>query len=153
MNSIMITGFSFTTILETFNTYRSNDNPSSQTVTSTTETRVDNRLLRGQETRRLLMHAAEKLIANKGLEQVSIREILNEAQQNNASALQYHFGNLKGLVAAIQAERSNETRAKRTELMDALLATTAAPNLRQLCELMIRPLLTLPAAGRVSAGT
>ena len=77
-------------------------------MTSLRQPRSDNRLLRGQETRRLLMQAAEKLIAEKGLEQVSIREILNEAGQNNTSALQYHFGNLNGLIAAIHAERSDE---------------------------------------------
>jgi AcrR family transcriptional regulator len=104
---------------------------------------MDNRLLRGQETRRLLMHAAEKLIAEKGIEQVSIREILNEAGQNNTSALQYHFGNLAGLIAAIHLERSEETRAKRAELMDALLSTTPEPDLRQLCALMIRPAFDL----------
>ena len=89
------------------------------------------------------MHAAEKLIAEKDLEKVSIREILNEAGQHNTSALQYHFGNLNGLIAAIHAERSEETRAKRTELMDTLLATTAEPDLRQLCALMIRPAFDL----------
>ena len=108
-------------------------------MNSPAEPKADNRLLRGQETRRTLMRAAEKLIADKGLEQVTIREILNEAQQNNTSALQYHYGSLKGLIAAIHAERSNEVRAKRTELMDALLATTDHPDLHQICALMIRP--------------
>lgn len=89
------------------------------------------------------MHAAEKLIADKGLDQVSIREILDEAGQNNASALQYHFGSLKGLIAAIQAERSEEIRAKRTEMLDTLLAETDEPDLRQLCALMVRPVFDL----------
>lgn len=110
------------------------------------EPRLDNRVLRGQETRRLLMRAAEKLIAAKGLEQVSIREILNEAGQSNASALQYHFGSLNGLMEAIQSERSEETRAKRAELMDALLTTTQEPDLRQICGLMIRPAFDLARA-------
>lgn len=112
-------------------------------MTSPHNPQSDNRLLRGQETRRLLMHAAEKLIAEKGIEKVSIREILNKAGQNNSSALQYHFGNLKGLIAAIHAQRSAETRAKRTELMDRLLATNNPPELRQLCSLMIRPAFDL----------
>ncbi|MEM7364989.1 MAG: TetR family transcriptional regulator [Pseudomonadota bacterium] len=108
-------------------------------MTSRHEGRADNRLLRGQETRRRLMLAAEKLIADKGIEQVSIREILREAQQSNTSALQYHFGNLRGLIAAIHTERSEQTRQKRAELLQELLATTATPDLRQICSLMIRP--------------
>lgn len=115
-------------------------------MASLTDSRSDNRLLRGQETRHLLMHAAEKVIADKGLEQVSIREILNVAKQNNSSALQYHFGNLKGLIAAIHSERSDETRAKRAELLDQLLAVTPDPDLRQICTLMIRPAFDLARA-------
>ncbi len=110
---------------------------------------VDNRLQRGQQTRRLLIRAAEKLIAEKGLGQVSIREILEEAQQNNTSALQYHFGNLQGLIAAILDERSEQTRGKRAELMEALLSGTGKPDLRALCELMIRPAVDL---ARVDSG-
>ena len=115
-------------------------------MASPTESKLDNRLRRGQETRHLLMQAAEKLVANKGLEQLSIREILSEAQQNNSSALQYHFGNLKGLMVAIHAERAEETRAKRAELLDQLLAANPNPDLRQICTLMIRPAFDLARA-------
>ena len=108
-------------------------------MTSAAETKTDHRLLRGQETRRTLMRAAEKLIGDKGLEQVKIREILNEAQQNNASALQYHFGNLKGLIAAIHAERSEQLRTQRARAMDALMAKVPEPNLHQLCAMIIHP--------------
>ena len=85
------------------------------------------------------MRAAEKVIADKGLEQVSISAILREAQQNNSSALQYHFSGLRGLITAIHAERSEQTRAKRAEMMNALLARDARPDLRRLCEMMILP--------------
>ena len=68
------------------------------------------------------MRAAEKLIADQGLENVSIRQIVSHAQQKNESALQYHFGNLSGLIKAIHAERSALIIAKRAELLDALLA-------------------------------
>lgn len=92
------------------------------------------------------MRAAEKLIADKGLGQVSIREILGEAEQNNTSALQYHFGNLHGLIAAILDERAEETRMKRAEMMETLLSGTNEPELRTLCELMIRPAFELARA-------
>ena len=92
------------------------------------------------------MRAAEKLIAEKGLGQVSIREILDEAGQNNTSALQYHFGNLQGLIAAILEERAEETRMKRAELMEALLSGKDEPDLRALCELMLRPAFELARA-------
>lgn len=104
-----------------------------------TKSNLDNRLRRGREARHVLMRAAEKVIADKGLARVSISEILREARQNNSSALQYHFGSLKGLITAIHAKRSEETRTKRAEMMNALLATDPKPDLRRLCEMMILP--------------
>ena len=92
------------------------------------------------------MRAAEKLIAERGMDDVTIREILAEADQKNTSALQYHFGNLRGLISAIQMERARETTAKRAELLEALLERRAKPELRDLCELMIRPAFELARA-------
>lgn len=46
------------------------------------------------------MRAAEKLIAVRGIENVSIRDIVSEAGQKNESALQYHFKSFTGLIAA-----------------------------------------------------
>ena len=63
------------------------------------------------------MRAAEKLIAEHGIENVTIRLILAEADQKNTSALQYHFKNLKGLIAAIHEQRSRETQDIRAELI------------------------------------
>lgn len=111
-----------------------------------TDSSLDNRLQRGLQTRRLLMRAAEKLIADKGLGHVSIREILDEAGQSNTSALQYHFGNLKGLITAILDERAEATRMKRAELMEALLSDNNELDLHSLCELMIRPSFELARA-------
>lgn len=106
----------------------------------------DNRQARGAATRRSLMRAAEKLIAQHGFGNVTIRDILTEAEQKNTSALQYHFNGLKGLVEAIHAERSRQTQAKRAELLAELMDSTTAPDLRQLCQLMIRPVFELARA-------
>ncbi len=85
------------------------------------------------------MRAAEKLIAENGIENVTIRLILTEADQKNTSALQYHFGNLKGLIDAVHAERSIQVQSERGALLDSLLEQTDSPTLRQLCLLMIQP--------------
>lgn len=103
------------------------------------EAKTDNRQVRSEATRHSLMRAAEKLIAEDGIENVSIRLILTEADQKNSSALQYHFKNLKGLIEAIHAERSVEIQDARGRLLDDLLTRTESPGLRDLCELMIRP--------------
>ncbi len=85
------------------------------------------------------MRAAEKLIAEQGIENVSIRGIVSAAKQKNESALQYHFKNLTGLFEAIRTARGNETQAKREELLQRLHETTSSPSLRQICTLMVQP--------------
>jgi len=85
------------------------------------------------------MRAAESLIADRGVENVSIRDIVSAAGQKNESALQYHFKNFTGLIDAIHEQRSKQIQAKRAELLHALLARTSEPTLRQLCMLMVKP--------------
>jgi len=103
------------------------------------EPRVDNRRSRSQATQRALMRAAEKLIAEKGIENVSIRDIVNAAGQKNESALQYHFTNFQGLIRALHASRDAEIRAKRTAHLERLRQKTSHPSLREICKLMVEP--------------
>jgi AcrR family transcriptional regulator len=107
------------------------------------EDRKDNRQARSDATRQSLMRAAEKLIAERGLENVTIRDILNEAGQKNTSALQYHFKNLKGLIAAIQADRARLIQARRSEMLETLLSSNQNPDLREICTMMVRPAFDL----------
>jgi AcrR family transcriptional regulator len=107
------------------------------------EAKVDNRQARSESTRQSLMRAAEKLIAEHGIENVTIRLILAEAEQKNTSALQYHFKNLKGLISAIHAQRAVEVQEMRGRLLEALKAQEEKPTLRNLCELMVMPLVSL----------
>ncbi|MFK7913857.1 MAG: TetR/AcrR family transcriptional regulator [Pseudomonadales bacterium] len=100
---------------------------------------TDNRRARSEATKQALMRAAEALMAEHGVENVSIRDIVTAAEQKNESALQYHFKNLAGLLTAIHDERSAQIRAERAEQIAALLERTATPNLRQVCTLMVAP--------------
>ena len=107
---------------------------------------TDGQKARSNTTQKGLMRAAEKLISEKGIHQVSIREIVSEAGQKNESALQYHFKNLQGLLVAIHKERNQQTQAKRQELLDELLAQGNAPSLRDLCRIMVMPTYLLAKA-------
>ena len=104
---------------------------------------MDSRKERSLATQNALKRAAEKLIAERGIESVSIRDIVATAGQKNESALQYHFKNIHGLIQAIQAERSAETQAKRAELLSELLSREPDPTLRQICALMVQPVFEL----------
>lgn len=94
---------------------------------------------RSGDTRNNLMRAAEKLIAEHGLENVTVRAITNQAGQKNESALQYHFNNRDGLIQAIHLSRNAQIQEKRTILLDALLARNPEPALRDICTLMVEP--------------
>lgn len=103
------------------------------------EAKTNSHRARSEATQTALMQAAEKLIAERGIENVSIRDIVGAAGQKNESALQYHFKNFSGLIEAIHNKRSAETQALRSQLLAGLLEETAEPTLRQLCELMVQP--------------
>lgn len=104
---------------------------------------IDSRHARSRATQTALMRAAEKLIADRSIENVSIRDIVAAAGQKNESALQYHFKNFTGLIDAIRKERSDQTQAKRAQLLEELLGHTAEPSLRQICTLMVQPTFDL----------
>ncbi|MFB0932841.1 MAG: TetR family transcriptional regulator, partial [Pseudomonadales bacterium] len=55
---------------------------------------------RSEATQDALIHAAIALIAENGLENISIRSIIEASGQKNESALQYHFKNRDGLIKA-----------------------------------------------------
>jgi AcrR family transcriptional regulator len=95
---------------------------------------------RADVTRASLIRAAEKLIATKGLADVSTREILRTAGQRNQSALQYHFGSKNGLIKAAINERTLLIDARRIEMLDAL---SDNPDLTELLDVFIRPLAEL----------
>jgi AcrR family transcriptional regulator len=104
---------------------------------------MSRREARSRATQAALMRAAEKLIARKGIENVTLREIVTAAGQKNESALQYHFGNLNGLIRALHASREAEIQGRREALLADLLTETATPSLRQICRVMVRPAFEL----------
>ncbi len=107
---------------------------------------TDNRRARSEATKNSIMRAAEKLVAQVGVENISIKEIVNAAGQKNESALQYHFKNLTGLLDAVHAERSEQVQAKRAASLAVLLEKSSEPSLRQLCMLMVEPTFQLARA-------
>lgn len=107
---------------------------------------IDNRQSRSVATQQALMRAAEKLIADRGIENVSIRGIVDAAGQKNESALQYHFKNLSGLIKAIHAERNAQIQAERVAILKRIRGVSADPSLRQICRAMVEPAFLLARA-------
>lgn len=87
-----------------------------------------------------LMEAAEQLIAAKGIDGVSSREVARQAGQKNHSAVNYNFGSFEGLVDALIDYRSTPINRLREQQLAALLAASPEPALADLVGLMVRPM-------------
>jgi len=86
-----------------------------------------------------LIRSAERLFAERGSDAVSLREVIAASGATNASAVQYHFGDRKGLVRAILAKHDVEIERRRHDLLDAY-EVRADPDVRALAAALVRPL-------------
>jgi AcrR family transcriptional regulator len=100
------------------------------------------------QTRRKIIAAAVKLMAERGIDAVSLNEIVKASGQRNASALQYHFGNKAGLVQAIFDYHMPRIEQCRKQYVDAL---DEQRNPQAIAEAVVMPLvkeLDNPDGGR-----
>jgi AcrR family transcriptional regulator len=99
----------------------------------------------------LLLFAAERLYAEKGIDGVSMREISREAAQKNTSALHYHFGSKEALIRAILQRRMREFDDLRNAFLDDALSRGESCGLRTAVEALVKPMATsLLASGKVN---
>lgn len=87
-----------------------------------------------------MIDAAERLVAERGLAALTLRDVQNEAGQANKSAAQYHFGSRDGLLTAVIESRMRPAALRRRELLDAIESTPGPPPLRTLIEALVLPL-------------
>ena len=91
-----------------------------------------------EETRARLIRAGERLFAEHGIEVVSLREVTRAAGQRNATALQYHFKNRRGLVRAILARHNLVVEAERHRMLDELEARSGV-SAREWVQALVMP--------------
>lgn len=72
------------------------------------------------DTRSRLKRAARGLIAQKGVEAVGIREIMELANVRNASAIGYHFGSKQGLISELVQDIFDEVSGRWRMRLDEL---------------------------------
>lgn len=105
--------------------------------------RIDQRRETGQRTREGLLAATLEVLAQRGPEGVTLREITNGAGAN-VSAVSYHFGSLKALCDEA-IERAME------QYLDAQLAAVASvgvgSGVEELAAAFARPMVRALAAG------
>lgn len=109
---------------------------------------------KSQGTRAALVRSAERLIAQRGLGAVSVKDITREAGARNPSAVHYHFGNLEELIKEVFAETFNAIEADRLQRFAQLETDTPDDPLYALLVAAIGPWLDicLHEEGRVYVG-
>lgn len=90
---------------------------------------------------------AERLIAERGIDAVSLREIGATAGQRNNSAAQYHFGTKEGLVAAIYEYRMRSMNDQRLVALAELEPTGDLAELTELVDVLVTPLIDVIKPG------
>lgn len=88
------------------------------------------------DVQRKLLIAAERLFAQRGVADVSLREIGSAAEQRNNSAVQYHFKTKTSLIVALYDFRLIPLNRRRL----AMLAELADPTFAELVAAYICPL-------------
>lgn len=91
---------------------------------------------RAASARSAMIDAAERIVAERGLSALTLRQVQIAAGQANKSAAQYHFGSRDGLITAILEDRTRPVEHRRQELLDR----TPNPSQRELVEAFVIPL-------------
>jgi AcrR family transcriptional regulator len=92
---------------------------------------------RGERARADILDAAERLIAERGI-QVPLRDIAVAAGQRNNSAVNYHFRNRQDLIDAIVRRRLEPMERERAQMVDALDGDT---DVRTWLRIMVLPFI------------
>jgi AcrR family transcriptional regulator len=87
-----------------------------------------------------MIDTAERLIAERGLGALSLREVATASGQRNHSAVQYHFGSRAGLVEAVFDARMGPIDERRAELLAVLEGEHRTGDLAALTDVLVRPL-------------
>lgn len=104
----------------------------------------------GNATRERLMREGERLVAERGMEGVSVRDITSAAGANSAS-IHYHFRSKEGLVHAILEDRAHQLRAHRLDHLARLDPEHPSP--RDVAVAMVSPTFEFVTGGDGDAGT
>lgn len=92
------------------------------------------------DTRELLLQVAERLFAERGLDDVSMRLISREAGQKNTSSVHYHFGNREAVIVAVLERRMSVINRNRLQTLAELKARSQDIDLREVVALFVNPL-------------
>jgi AcrR family transcriptional regulator len=95
--------------------------------------------LNTDETPERIKRAARRLFAQRGIDGVSVRDIVSAAGQKNNGSLHYYFGSKDALVQELVREGAILIENRRKALLDALEAAGGPRNIREIIEILVWP--------------
>lgn len=113
-------------------------------ATTTTETAAakagSRRAQRGAATRELLLDAAERLIGERGIDGISMRQLGAAVGQGNNSVIQYHFASKEGLIREIVGRRGRELAPMRDVMLAQARAEGRTGDVATLLKILLLPI-------------
>ncbi len=100
-------------------------------------------------TKTLILEVTEYLVAERGFESVSLRDITNSAKVNVA-AVNYHFGSKDKLFEAVQCRYIEPINEERLKMLDRLTIEGRVATVREILEAFMRPFLTVVQGSEMS---
>src|SRR5690606_29583357 len=97
--------------------------------------------------REAIKRAAQRLFAARGVDAVSVRDILAAAGQRNGASLHYYFGSKDDLVAQLVIDGARLIDDRRNARLDALEAAGGPRSLGEVMEVLILPSTNLGREG------
>ncbi|RJF80520.1 TetR/AcrR family transcriptional regulator [Oleomonas cavernae] len=95
---------------------------------------------RGDDTREKIKLAAQRLFAQRGLDDVTVRDIIDAAGQKNGGSLHYYFGTKEALIKELVADGAGLVNAERTRRLEEIEARGGPASLREILRLLADPL-------------
>lgn len=89
-------------------------------------------------TRERLKLAARRLFAQRGIDGVTVRDIVAASGQRNAASVFYYFGSKEALVQELIADGAKRIDDRRNEAFDALERRNTPPTLRTVIATVVR---------------
>ena len=90
-------------------------------------------------TQERIKQTACRLFANRGIDGVSVRDIVVAAGQKNGGSLHYYFRTKEALVRDLVAEGAKLIDERRNQLLDQLESRRRQPTLREIIEALLWP--------------
>jgi AcrR family transcriptional regulator len=96
-----------------------------------------------EETRNQIKAAAQLLFARRGVDAVTVQEIVDAAGQRNNAALYYHFRTKEELIRQMVVDGAAVLDARRREMLDAMEKRGGPANIREVMLVLIMPVIEL----------